>query len=106
MGGAPMMGAGMAPPTAPLTPSPDLDKKIAAAEKAGDKKAIAAAYATRGTFHMNDAKAGARVKYRAALDDYRKALQADPANAEAKANKQMIENIYKQMGRPVPGEGG
>jgi hypothetical protein len=106
MGGAPMMGGGMAPPTAPLTPTPELDKKIAAAEKGGDKKAVAAAYATRGTVHMNDAKAGARVKYRAALADYRKALQADPGNAEAKTNKQMIESIYKQMGLPVPGDGG
>jgi len=106
MGGAPMMGGGMAPPTAPLTATPELDKKVAAAEKGGDKKVLAAAYATRGTARMNDAKAGPRVKYRAALSDYRKALQADPTNAEAKANKEMIENIYKQMGLPIPGEGG
>jgi hypothetical protein len=97
-------GEGMAAATAPLTPTPDLDTKIAEAEKASDKKATAVAYATRGTFRMNDDKAGAKVKYRAALDDYRKALSLDPENAEAKDNKAMIESIYKSMGRPVPGE--
>jgi hypothetical protein len=100
MMGAPMMGGGS--PTDPLTPTPDLDSKIADAEKSGKKPAIAAAYAERGTFRMNDAKAGARVKYRAALQDYRKALAADPTNAEAKANKDEIESIYKEMGRPIP----
>jgi hypothetical protein len=109
-GGGSLVGAapfaGMAAPTNPLTPTPDLDSAIAAADKGTDKKAIAAAYAARGTFRMNDEKAGARVKYRAALEDYRKSLKADPANAEAKTNKKMIEDIYRSMGRPVPGEDG
>lgn len=104
-GMAPFAGMGGSP-TAPLTPTPKLDEAIVSAEKGGDKKTIAVAYAERGTFRMNDDDAGARVKYRAALDDYRKALAADPANAEAKKNKQMIEDIYKSMGRPVPGEEG
>jgi hypothetical protein len=96
--------AGMGAPDAPLTPTPEMDKKIAEAEKGTDKKALAAAYADRGTFRMNDEDAGAKVKYRAALDDYRKALDADPQNEEAKKNKEMIESIYKSMGRPIPGE--
>lgn len=105
--GGPMMGGpmmGMGDPTAPLTPTPDLDKKIVDAQKGTDKKVLAVAYAARGTFRMNDDKAGPRVKYRAALDDYRTALKADPANAEAKTNKEQIEGIYKSMGRPVPGD--
>ncbi len=101
MSGAPMMGMGSSP-TAPLSPTPDLDAKIASAEKSGNKKAIAAAYAERGTFRENDEHAGARVKYRAALQDFRKALAADPNNVEAKTNKDEIESIYKQMGRPIP----
>jgi hypothetical protein len=103
-GTAPMMG--MAPPTAPLTPTPELDAKIAAAEKGSDKKAIAAAYAARGTFRMNDTKAGARVKYRKALADFRKALAGDPANTEAKRGLETIEGIYQSMGRPVPQDEG
>jgi hypothetical protein len=96
-----MMGAD---PSAPLSKTPDLDKKIAAAQKKGDKKAIADAYAKRGTFRMYDDKAGARVKYRAALDDYRAALKADPTNTEAAKSKKTIEDVYRSMGRPVPGE--
>gem|GEM_PF-6608284 len=99
-----MMGGGN--PTAPLTPTPELDKKIADAEKGGDKKVIAAAYAERGYARMTDDNAGARVKYRAALEDFRAALKLDPNNAEATKNKQMIEDIYRSMGRPVPGEEG
>jgi hypothetical protein len=102
-GGGPMTPMGGNSPTAPLTPTPDLDAKIASAEKSGSKTGLGAAYAERGTFRMNDPNAGARVKYRAALDDYRKSLAADPANAEAKHNKDLIESIYKQMGRPIPG---
>lgn len=96
----PMMG--MSSPMAPLTPTPELDAKIVTAEKGGDKKAIAVAYAERGTFRMNDAKAGARIKYRKALADFRKALAGDPTNASAKSGLQTIEGIYQSMGRPVP----
>lgn len=101
MMGGPMM-AGQTPPNAPLTKTPEMDQAIATADKGKDKKAIAAAYAARGTFRMNDAAAGARIKYKAALEDYRKALAADPTNAEAKSNKEIIEGIYKSMGRPIP----
>jgi hypothetical protein len=93
---------GMASPTAPLTPTPELDAKIAAAEKGSDKNAIAVAYAERGTFRMLDEKAGARIKYRKALADFRKALQSDPANAKAKKGLETIESIYQSMGMPVP----
>ena len=79
-GGMPMMGMG-GDPNAPMTPTPDLDTKIADATKSGAKPAIAAAYAERGTYRMNDANGGARIKYRMALMDYREALKADPTNA-------------------------
>lgn len=84
-----------------LPASPDLDKKIAALQN-GDKKKLAQAYADRGTLRMNEPNALPRVKYRAALADYRLALLADPKNPEALANKKQIEDIYKMMGRPIP----
>lgn len=95
----PMMGGG------DLKPTPVLDAKIAELEKKGDKKALAQAYADRGYEKMMDESAAPRVKYRAALADFRLALKADPSNQKAKENKQTIEDIYRSMGRPVPGEG-
>jgi hypothetical protein len=86
-----------------LTPTPQLDAKITALEKkAGTKKPLAAAYAERGYKRMMDDAASPRVKYRAALGDFRHALELDPTNQKAKKHKAMIESIYKSMGRPIP----
>jgi len=41
-------------------------------------------------------------KYRPALQRYRKVLEIDPSNKEAAANKKQIEDIYQQMGMPIP----
>jgi hypothetical protein len=98
MAGMPAMGD----PMAPLTPTPDMDKAIEEANKSGDKAKIAEAYTKRGVFRMTDDGAGARIKYRAALSDLRKALAAVPDKAEAKQAKEQIESIYESMGRPVP----
>lgn len=43
-----------------------------------------------------------RVKYTTALHGYRDVLKYDKDNAKAKKNIDMIESIYKQMGRPIP----
>jgi len=43
-----------------------------------------------------------KVKYPAALRLYREALKVDPTNKDAMDYKNLIEGIYKQMGRPVP----
>lgn len=86
-----------------LTPTPELDARIAALEKQGtDKKALAAAYTERGDFHLHDKNGSPRVIYRAALKDYRHALQLDPTNQKAQQSKALIEGIYQQMGRPIP----
>ena len=80
-----------------------MDKAIADAKASGDKKKLAAAYAVRGDYRTNeDAKAGQRVKYRAALSDYRNAIKADKGNEQATAGKSQIEQIYTMMGRPIP----
>jgi hypothetical protein len=88
---------------APLTATPELDKAISDAKASGDKKKLATAYAARGDYRTNeDAKAGQRVKYRAALSDYRNAIKADKGNEQATAGKTQIEQIYTMMGRPIP----
>lgn len=85
-----------------LTPTKALDTQIAALQKSGDKKKLAQSLAARGTLRMNDANAAPRVKYRAALADYRAAQQADPTNLEAKTNAKLIESIYTSRGMPIP----
>jgi hypothetical protein len=88
---------------APLSATPELDKAIADAKASGDKKKLAGAYAARGDYRTNeDAKAGQRVKYRAALSDYRNAIKAEKGNEQAIAGKTQIEQIYTMMGRPIP----
>jgi hypothetical protein len=105
----PLTGQVVVPPgTSPgaaagLTPTPELDQKIAQAERGKDKKVIAAAYADRGQARLNDAAAAPRAKYPAALKDFRRALELDPANTEAKQSMDTIVAIYTSMGRPVPG---
>lgn len=42
-------------------------------------------------------------KYPLALDLFREVLKVDPKNEEAKKYMDTIVDIYKQMGRPVPG---
>jgi hypothetical protein len=41
-------------------------------------------------------------KYKLALQYFREALKADPTNKLAKEQSQMIESIYKSMGKEVP----
>lgn len=41
-------------------------------------------------------------KYPKALSLYREALKVDPKNKVALENKNMIEQIYKSMNRPIP----
>ncbi len=43
-----------------------------------------------------------RVKYRGALKHFRRTLALNPGHANAAAEKQQIEDVYKSMGMPVP----
>lgn len=43
-----------------------------------------------------------RVKYRGALKYFRRTLALNPNHKHAAESKQTIEDIYKQMGRPIP----
>lgn len=46
-----------------------------------------------------------RLKYPKALAYYREVLKVDPKNSDAKRSADTIIQIYKSMGRPVPGGG-
>lgn len=43
-------------------------------------------------------------KYHRALIEYRHALELDPDNSKVIAEIQQIEDIYRSMNRPIPGE--
>ena len=51
---------------------------------------------------MYDAQLSPRDKYKPALKYFRIVLKLDPGNEEAKVNKDKIEEIYEQMGKPIP----
>jgi len=66
------------------------------------KEAFVSATVKLGTATMMSPDLSPREKYSGALKLYREALKLDPKNEEALTNKKMIEDIYKQMGRPIP----
>ena len=107
--GSPAPGAAAAPDKPPVA-TPELDEKIEKAEakaraagaSAADKQAAAAARMARGNFYYN---AQDTRLYRYALGDFRRALRYEPGNAEAKEKIEMIESIYRSLGRPVPDNG-
>lgn len=55
-----------------------------------------------GTVTMTCDALSPKEKYPEALRMYREALALDPENGEALRNKELIEGIYEQMGRPIP----
>lgn len=65
-------------------------------------KAYVAATVAYGNCVMMSPTLPPREKYPKALNLYREALKLDPKNKVALDNKKLIEDIYKQMGRPVP----
>jgi hypothetical protein len=106
--GGPMMRPGMKV-TEPKAVA-DMGKKAEAAQKkhqakpkdAKLKKAAAEAWYQYGHAQMVSAELPPFYKYRASHKSLRKALSLDPKHAGAKKDKDMIEGVYKQMGRPIP----
>lgn len=66
------------------------------------KKATIAKCMEAANYLTFEATLPAKEKYRPALKYYRKVLELDPTNAEALKNKKQIEDIYEQMGMPIP----
>jgi hypothetical protein len=91
-------------------PHPELAKKVsdleaAYAKKPSDaaiKKQLVAATYEYGHTLMMDPQLPPRMKYRTALKEFRRVLELDPNHQQAASEKAMIENIYRQMGRPIP----
>ena len=54
------------------------------------------------TVMMDRGKLRPTVQYRAALAIYRKVLVVDPKHKKTLEDKKLIEDIYKQMGLPIP----
>ena len=80
-----------------------LDKQVKAAPKdAKLKMQTADAHYKAGHAMMMSPTLAPRVKYRGALAHYRQALALNPKHKEAATEKKTIEDIYKQMGRPIP----
>ena len=65
-------------------------------------KALAEAHLKYGDSFMYNENLPPRQKYAPALRQYREVVAVDPANKDAKAKITLIENIYRQMGRPIP----
>lgn len=68
---------------APLAPTPDEDKNIKDAEASKDNAKAAAAYVARASRHVNDDKAGTKIRFTAVVKDAKKALELDPGNKRA-----------------------
>lgn len=67
------------------------------------KTFVNAAFAV-GLGRMYSVSLPPRAKYSTALDAFREVMKLEPNHKLAKQNYDMIAKIYKQMGRPVPGE--
>lgn len=80
----------------------DADAKFEKDKSDGNKKAVIEKNLAAGNYMMFEANVPPKEKYRPALKYYRKVLAIDPKNEEAIANKDKIEEIYNQMGLPIP----
>lgn len=80
----------------------DADAQYDKDKSDANKKNVVAKNLAAGNYMMFDANVPPKEKYRPALKYYRKVLALDPDNKEAEANKTRIEEIYTQMGMPIP----
>ncbi len=80
----------------------DAISKYASDKSEPIKKEAEAKCLIAANYLMFDATLSPRDKYRPALKYYRKVLEINPKNQEAAKNKKQIEDIYVQMGMPIP----
>lgn len=104
--GAPPMAMGGDKPSAKTVALQKKAAKLEAQYKkkptAQLKKQLAQAKYEYGHARMYDQALSPRQKYRPALQAFREALKLNPNHKQAKADKDTIENIYRQMGMPIP----
>lgn len=80
----------------------DADEKYRQSKSDADKKECINRQLTAANYLMFEANLPSKEKYRPALKRYRRVLELDPSNKEAKENKEQIEEIYESMGMPIP----
>lgn len=80
----------------------DADAKYMETKSESDKKEAIEKQLTAANYLMFEANLPSKKKYRPALKRYRRVLELDPSNKEAKENKEQIEEIYESMGMPIP----
>lgn len=80
----------------------DAVSKYASDKSEANKKDVITKCLAAANYIEFEANLPAREKYRPALKYYRKVLELDPANTDALKNKKEIEDIYLQMGMPIP----
>jgi len=78
------------------------DAKYQKTKSDPDKSECITKQLTAANYLMFEANLSPKKKYKPALQRYRRVLELDPNNAEAKENKQQIEEIYKSMGMQIP----
>jgi hypothetical protein len=78
------------------------DQKYQQSKSEADKKECINKQLTAANYLMFEANLPSKKKYRPALTRYRRVLELDPSNKEAKENKEQIEEIYESMGMPIP----
>jgi tetratricopeptide (TPR) repeat protein len=91
-------------------PNAPIDQKVAELEAAyaknpGDasaKKQLADASFENAQFYMYKSPLPPNQKYPKALALYKRTVDLDPSNVSAKESIDMIESIYRSMGKPVP----
>lgn len=80
----------------------DADAKYQKSKSEADKKECIQKQLAAANYLMFEANLSPKKKYKPALQRYRRVLELDPGNSEAKENKQQIEDIYQSMGMPIP----
>ncbi|MFA6234289.1 MAG: hypothetical protein WC824_08910 [Bacteroidota bacterium] len=78
---------------------------VDAAKSKGDKVKLLKAYVAFGDYMQYESSVSPREgKYHRALVEYRNALELDPGNQKIVSEITQIEDIYRSMGRPIPGQ--
>ncbi len=84
------------------------DAALAACESAetdAGKTALVESYIAFGDYMTYESSVSPRQgKYHRALIEYRKALELDRGNSKVMTEIRQIEEIYRSMGKPVPGD--
>ena len=90
----------------PFADAVDGAKKTYESDKSdGSRMALVKAYVAFGDYMQYESTVSPRQgKYHRALLEYRHALDLDPGNTKVTGEIAQIEDIYRSMGRPIPGE--